>query len=89
MTEDWRHSDAKAIDTKVVRIGDCLRELEDVHAIFEADRDTTAASEVRATVGLLRERAAGYVDHARELRAAARDAPRPEAHRAHTIRRVQ
>jgi hypothetical protein len=89
MTDDWRISDAKAIDTKVIRIGDCLRELEDVHAICEADKLPNAVTEIRATLALLRSLAGTYIDEARELRAAARDTPRPEAHRAHTIRRVQ
>jgi hypothetical protein len=85
---DWRLHEADALESKVIRIGEALRYLEDVHAIFEADDDRSAATELRSTGGLLRERAAGYSDRARALRSAHRDEPRPELPRALTTRRA-
>jgi hypothetical protein len=75
LDRDWRPAVADALERRVIAIGACLRHLDDVHAIFEADHDHAAATEVRSAAGLLRDRAAGYTDQARALRAETRDGP--------------
>lgn len=85
--QDWRTKDAAALEEKARTIGECLRLIGDVYAILESDRDEKAATELSGTAGLLRDRAAGYVDRARQLRMARRDEPHPELPRATTTKR--
>ena len=86
--DDWRLRDAATCEAKVRLLADALRLLDELHALFEADRDPKAATEARSFCGLLRDRAAAYTEHARELRSQARDEPRPELPRAVTTRRA-
>jgi hypothetical protein len=77
LEHDWRKAVADGDERKVEAIGATLRHLDDLHAIFESDRDQQAATATRSYAGLIRERAGGYADHADLLRADARDQPAP------------
>lgn len=66
---DWRDAEIEVLEQHVRELGELVRLLGDAEARFEFHRDTKAATDTRSYAGLVRERAAGYTDRARKLRA--------------------
>lgn len=87
-SDDWRLTDANADERRVIELNDSLEVLDKLHAIFESTGKAAAAAEAVAFAARVRDCRNDFADHARQLRADARDAPRPELPRATTTRRA-
>lgn len=69
----WLEAKASAYEAAVRDIAGDLVRLRDREWYFESEGDELALTQVRDTIGLLKERASTFADRARGLRAAAAD----------------